>query len=152
MMGYAFGPAVTNSIGKAFFEAAGISVADDGVLAVMPGQFDSDAHQAYFRLLEDHTIEDRQRSLREIMQYSNRVGLTTVLEGGGGFPGTGAFDEYREYDPVLGLWRNDELTVRIYAHIQAWATADAGVGAIQARVDNTFNQLGDDMFKVMRES
>jgi predicted amidohydrolase YtcJ len=149
MMGYAFGPAVTNTIGKAFFEAAGITVGDDGVLAVQPFEFDSDAHQAYFRLLEDHTIEDRKRSLREIMRYSNRVGLTTVLEGGGGFPGTGAFDEYRDYDPILALWRDDELTVRIRAHIQAWATAETGVDAIQARVDNTFNLLGDDMFRVI---
>jgi predicted amidohydrolase YtcJ len=149
MMGYAFGPAVTNSIGKEFFEAAGITVSDDGVLAVRPGQFDSDAHQAYFRLQEDHTLEDKKRSLRELMRYSNTVGLSTVLEGGGGFPGTGAFDEYREYEPILSLWRNDELTVRILAHIQAWATADTGVEAIQQRVDNTFNLLGDDMFKVI---
>jgi predicted amidohydrolase YtcJ len=149
MMAYAFGPAVTNSIGKQFFEAAGIAVADDGSIAIRPGSFDTPGHQAYFRLQEDHTLEDKKRSLRELMRYSNTVGLSTVLEGGGGFPGTGAFDEYNEYDPIMSLWRDGELTVRILAHIQAWATAESGTDTIQQRVDNTFNRFGDDMFKVI---
>ena len=149
LMGYPFGPAVTNSIGKQFFEAAGIAVTDEGVLTVQPGNFDSLAHQAYFRLQEDHTLEDKQRSLRDLMRYSNTVGLSTVLEGGGGFPGTGAFDEYNDYDAIMALWREGELTVRIRAHIQAWVTADSGIEAIQQRVDNTFNRLGDDMFKII---
>ena len=149
LMGYPFGPAVTNSLGKQFFEAAGIAVSDEGVLTSPPGSFDSDAHQAYARLQEDHTIDDRKRSLRDLMRYSSSVGLTAVLDGGGGFPATGAFDEYNDYDPILSLWRDGELIVRIRAHIQAWATADTGVDAIQQRVDNTFNRFGDDMFKVI---
>jgi predicted amidohydrolase YtcJ len=149
MMAYAFGPAVTNSIGKAFFEAAGIPVADDGAIAIAPGSFDTPGHQAYIRLQQDRTMESRKQSLRELMRYSNTVGLSTVLEGGGGFPGPGAFDEYSEYDPIMELWRDGELTVRILAHIQAWATTETGVDAIQQRVDNTFLGLGDDLFKVI---
>lgn len=148
MMAYIFGPAVTNSIGKRFFEVAGIPVGEDGVLATRPGSFDTPGLQAYSRLQDDHTLEDKKRSLRELMRYSNTVGLSTVLEGGGGFPGPGAFDEYSEYEAIMSLWRADELTVRIRAHIQAWATEETGTVAIQQRVDNTFLGLGDDMFKV----
>lgn len=148
MMAYIFGPAVTNSVGKRFFEAAGIPVGEDGVLATQPGSFDTPGLLAYSRLQEDHTLEDKKRSLRELMRYSNTVGLSTVLEGGGGFPGPGAFDEYSEYEAIMSLWKDDELTVRIRAHIQAWATEQTGTGAIQQRVDNTFLGLGDDMFKV----
>jgi predicted amidohydrolase YtcJ len=148
MMAYIFGPAVTNSIGKRFFEAAGIPVGEDGVLATRPGSFNTPGLQAYARLQEDHTLEDKKRSLRELMRYSNTVGLSTVLEGGGGFPGPGAFDEYSEYEAIMSLWQEDELTVRIRAQIQAWATAETGTAAIQQRVDNTFLGLGDDMFKV----
>ena len=149
MMGYPFGPAVTNSIGKRFFGAAGIAVSDEGVVVSPPGSFETPAHQAYALLQADHTLEDRKRSLRDLMRYSNTVGLSTVLEGGGGFPATGAFDEYNDYDPIMSLWRDDELTVRIRAHIQAWATSDGGIEAIQQRVDNTFNRFGDDMFRVI---
>ena len=149
MMAYAFGPAVTNTIGKRFFEAAGIPISEDGAIAIQPGSFDTPGHRAYARLQTDHTLADKERSLRELMRYSNTVGLSTVLDGGGGFPGTGAFDEYNEYDAIMSLWRNDQLTVRIRAHIQAWATSSGGIETIQQRVDNTFNRLGDDMFKVI---
>ncbi len=149
MMAYPFGPAVTNSIGKRFFEAASIPVDEEGAIAIQPGSFDTPGHQAYARLQADHTLEDKERSLRELMRYSNTVGLSTVLEGGGGFPGTGAFDEYNDYDAIMSLWGDDQLTVRIRAHIQAWVTSAGGIETIQQRVDNTFNRLGDEMFKVI---
>jgi predicted amidohydrolase YtcJ len=149
MMAYAFGPAVTNTIGKRFFEATNIPVSEEGIIAIQPGSFDTPGHRAYARLQTDHTLEDKKRSLRELMRYSNTVGLSTVLEGGGGFPGTGAFDEYNDYDAIMSLWRDDQLTVRIRAHIQAWATSAGGIETIQQRVDNTFNRLGDDLFKVI---
>ena len=148
MMGYPFGPGVTNTIGKRFFEAAGIRVDAEGAIAGRPGPETTEAQRAYAVLKENQTLEDQQRSLREFMRFSNTVGLTTVLEGGGGFPGPGVFDEYRDYDAVMGLWRGRELTVRLRLHFQAWARSTGGIETIQQRVDNTFTGLGDDLLQV----
>ena len=148
MMSYPVGPGVTNSIGKRFLETAGVPVTAEGFVTGQPGPAETDAQRAYAVLKENQTLEDKQRSLREFMRYSNTVGFSTVLEGGGGFPGPGAFDEYRDYDAVMSLWRDDELTVRFRAHFQAWARSTGGIETIQQRVDNTFTGLGDDMFKV----
>ena len=148
MMGYPFGPGVTNSIGKRFFEAAGIAVSDEGAIAGQPGPELNEAQRAYEVLKQNQTLDDKLRSLRELMQFSNTVGLSTVLEGGGSFPGPGVFDEYRDYDAVMALWRERELTVRFRLFFQGWATVDGGIEAIRQRVDNTFMGLGDDMLKV----
>ena len=148
MMGYPFGPGVTNSIGKRFFEAAGIAVSDEGAIAGQPGPELNEAQRAYEVLKQNQTLDDKLRSLRELMQFSNTVGLSTVLEGGGSFPGPGVFDEYRDYDAVMALWRERELTLRFRLFFQGWATVDGGIEAIRQRVDNTFMGLGDDMLKV----
>lgn len=148
MMGYPFGPGVTNSVGKRFFEAAGIAVDGEGFIAGQPGPSETQAQRAYARLKADQTLEDRKRSIRDLMRHSVSVGLTTVLEGGGGFPGPGAFDEYNDYDAVMELSRDDDLLVRFRLHFQAWARESGGIETIQQRVDNTFMDLGDDMLKV----
>ena len=148
MMGYPFGPGVTNSIGKRFLEAAGIAVSDEGVIAGEPGPDLNEAQRAYEVLKQNQTLDDKLRSLRDLVRFSNTVGLSTVLEGGGSFPGPGVFDEYRDYDAVMALWRERELTVRFRLFYQGWATVDGGIEAIRQRVDNTFMGLGDDMLKV----
>ena len=148
MMQYPFGPGVTNSIGRRFFEQHGISVADDGLLTGQPGPTATNAQRAYAALASDQTLEDKKRALRDLMRHSNTVGMSTILEGGGSFPGPGQFDEYQDYEAVLSLWREGALTVRFRAQLQSAATDAAGIAAIQARVDNTFMGLGDDMFKI----
>ena len=148
MMGYPFGPGVTNTIGKRFFEAAGITVSDEGFIAGQPGTELTEAQRAYAVLKQDQTLDGQRRSLRELMRFSNTVGLSTVLEGGGSFSGPGVFDEYRDYDAVMTLWRERETSVRFRLFFQGWATADGGIEAIRQRVDNTFMGLGDDMLKV----
>ncbi|MDE0005722.1 MAG: amidohydrolase family protein [Rhodospirillaceae bacterium] len=148
MMGYPFGPGVTNSIGKRFFEAAGIAVSDEGAIAGQPGPELNEAQRAYEVLKQNQTPDDKLRSLRDLMRFSNTVGLSTVLEGGGGFPGPGVFDEYRDYDAAMALWREHESTVRLRLFFQSWARSTGGIEAIQQRVDNVFMGLGDDMLKV----
>ena len=148
MMGYPFGPGVTNTVGKRFFEAAGISVSEEGFIAGQPGPELTEAQRAYAVLKQDQTPAGQRRSLRALMRFSNTVGLSTVLEGGGSFSGPGVFDEYRDYDAVMALWRDGDLSVRFRLFFQAWATAEGGIEAIQQRVDNTFMGLGDDMLKV----
>ena len=148
MMGYPFGPGIANSIGKRFLESAGIEVSDDGLIAGRPGPEQTEAQRAYAVLKANQTPEDKVRSLRELMQYANAVGLSTVLEGGGSFPGPGVFDEYRDHEAAMALWREDEQTVRLRLFFQSWARATGGIEAIQQRVDNSFMGLGDDMLKV----
>ena len=148
MMGYPFGPGVTNTIGKRFFEAADITVNDEGFIAGQPGPELTEAQRAYAVLKQDQTPAGQRRSLRALMRFSNTVGLSTVLEGGGSFSGPGVFDEYRDYDAVMALWRDGDLSVRFRLFFQGWATAEGGIEAIQQRVDNTFMGLGDDMLKV----
>ena len=148
MMGYPFGPGVTNSIGKRFLEAAGIAVSDEGAIDGQPGPELNEAQRAYEVLKRNQTLDDNLRSLRDLMRFSNTVGLSTVLEGGGGFPGPGVFDEYRDYEAAMALWRAHESTVRLRLFYQSWARSTGGIDAIQQRVDNTFMGLGDDMLKV----
>ena len=148
MMGYPFGPGVTNTIGKRFFEAAGITVSDEGFIVGQPGPELTEAQRAYAVLKQDQTLDGQRRSLRDLMRFSNTVGLSTVLEGGGAFSGPGVFDEYRDYDAVMALWRERETSVRFRLFFQGWATADGGIEAIRQRVDNTFMGLGNDMLKV----
>ena len=148
MMQYPAGPGATNSVGRVFFEQNGVSVADDGLVAGPPAPTLTDAQRAYAVLASDQTLEDKKRSLRELMQHSNTVGMSTILDGGGSFPGPGQFDEYADYEAVLALWREGALTVRFRAQLQSAARDAAGIAAIQARVDNTFMGLGDEMFKI----
>ena len=148
MMQYPAGPGATNSQGKAYLEANGITVADDGSIAGPPSPSATDAQSAYAVLIKDQTLDDRKRTLTELMQHSNTVGMSTILEGGGSFPGPGRFDEYHDYDAALALWRERALTVRIRAQIQAAVTVASGTAAIQARVDNMMAGFGDEMFRI----
>ncbi len=148
MMQYPAGPGATNSVGKSFLEMNGVSVADDGRLGGPPASTLTDAQTDYAVLARDQTLEDKKRSLTDIMQHSNTVGMSTILEGGGSFPGPGEFNEYTDYEAILALWREGELTVRFRAQLQSAARNAAGIDAIQARVDNTSMGLGDDMYRI----
>ena len=102
------GPAVTNSLGKTFFEARGVSVNESGTFNM--GQTAS-AVQALF---DDYNNEDALRTVREYMQFSASLGLTTIqnFSGCGGFGGQVGPDvlcEGNYYD----LWQKRELRVRV---------------------------------------
>ena len=149
MMQYPAGPGATNSVGKSFFEQNGVSVAEDGRLTGgPPSPTLTGAQRAYAVLARDQTLEDKKRALTDIMQHSNTVGMSTILEGGGSFPGPGEFDEYTDYEATLALWAEGALTVRFRTQFQSAARDAAGIAAIQARVDNTSMGLGDDMYKI----
>ncbi len=77
------GPAVTNTLGKAFFEARGVSVNERGTFN--RGQ----AAPAVRALFADYTNDDALRTVREYMQFSASLGLTTIqnFSGCGGFGG-----------------------------------------------------------------
>ena len=102
------GPAVTNTLGKTFFEANGVSVNSSGTFN--RGQ----TANAVQSLFNEYSNEDALHTVKEYMQFSASVGLTTIqnFSGCGGFggrigPGVGCEDHY--YD----LWQQGELRVRV---------------------------------------
>jgi predicted amidohydrolase YtcJ len=81
------GPAVTNSLGRTFFLARGVAVADDGAIA---GGFElpNPSTRALHALRELQTLDDQIRGTRDALRYSASVGVTTHLDQGG-FEATG---------------------------------------------------------------
>jgi hypothetical protein len=159
------GPAVTNSLGKAFFDeidagpvphpnAVKINVADNGLIAAGGFGVPTPATTALFILRSLQTFEDKLRSSRDMMAYSASVGLTAhsdkVL-----FPTPGPLhpsqvlsnlDHYRMYDPLLHLHRNGETTIRMefnFLHNQS----DPALPELRERLKNQFQFFGDDMMR-----
>lgn len=136
------GPGVTNTPGKALFEGAGVSVGDDGSITMGP-----QAAKAFGVLRGQQTEVDRVRSIREMMNYANSLGLTTVHdEGGVDFPGAGFFNPELDYDTIVDMWRSSETTVRIRAHFGS-ADTEVGSGRVESRLNFAWGGLGDGMLK-----
>ena len=159
------GPAVTNSLGKAFFDqidagplphpaAVKINVADNGLIAAGGFGVPTPATTALYILRTLQTFEDKLRSSRDMMAYSASVGLTAhsdkVL-----FPTPGPLhpsqvlsnlDQYRMYDPLLHLHRNGETTIRMefnFLHNQS----DPALPELRERLKNQFQFFGDDLMR-----
>jgi predicted amidohydrolase YtcJ len=123
------GGAVTNSLGKAFFEAHGVAVAADGTLPTGP---------AVAALTAEQTEEDRQRGTRDLMSFSAGLGLTTVQDVGG----LAGFDDY---DYALDLWRAKDLDVRIRHSF--WSGNDPTIEIMKQRITQGLNRIGDDVYR-----
>jgi predicted amidohydrolase YtcJ len=136
------GPAVTNSPGKALFEAAGVVVGDDGSIAV-----GKESAMAFGVLKRSQTEADRQRSIHDLMTYANSLGLTTVHdEGGVEFPGAGFFNPETDYDTIVDMWRSGDTTLRIRAHFTSYDT-EVGSGQVESRLNYAWNGIGDGMLR-----
>jgi predicted amidohydrolase YtcJ len=85
MVGFT-GPAVTNSLGKVFFDNVTgpypVAVGADGSIAASPFEGDGPATAALLALRQTLTLDDRKRSVRDAMAYSASVGVTTHLDQG----------------------------------------------------------------------
>jgi predicted amidohydrolase YtcJ len=157
------GPAVTNSLGKQFFDgiddgplphpdAVKINVSDDGLIATGGFGVPTPATTALFLLRARQTFDDKLRSSRDMMAYSAGVGLTAhsdkVL-----FPTPGPLhpgqvlsnlDHYRMYDPLLRLHADGETTIRMefnFLHNQS----DPQLPELRERLNNQFTFFGDAM-------
>src|SRR5687768_16268367 len=125
------GPCVTNSQGKAFFDAADaaakvhpdvlpVNVSPTGVIAGAGGGGNPSA-SALFYLRRLQTFDDKKRSTLDAMNYSTSVGLTAHLDQVL-FPTPGPLhpsqilsnlDQYRMYDSWIALHREKRTTVRL---------------------------------------
>jgi predicted amidohydrolase YtcJ len=147
------GPSVTNTLGKRFFEQAGIEVGADGALAG-GFQLPNPTTRALHELRQRQTHADRKRGTQDAMRYAASLGLTTHVDEGG-FPATGTaadgaahMDGYRAYDALLDLHAEGALTQRVRINFLHMET-DPATPQLVARLNNVFPRYGADMLKVL---
>jgi hypothetical protein len=157
------GPCVTNTLGKAFFDAADaaapvhpdikrVAVADTGSIAAAGFAGGGPSASALYHLRRLQTFDDKRRSTLDAMRYSASVGLTAHLDQVL-FPTPGPLhpnqilsnlDHYRMYDPWLALHREGRTIIRLqmnFLHNQA----DPALPELKERLRTQFQFFGDDM-------
>ncbi len=146
----------TNSRGKAWLEARGVTVAADGAIT---GQATGLALQTLRK--EAATPESRRRTAFEALHYYATLGITTHRDSGAFHadePATGIASEntYTMHEPFLALHRERRLPARLrldFLH-QDPPAPPGGSGApgpplptLSARLKNSFPFFGDDWVK-----
>jgi len=136
------GPAFTNSAGREFFAGKGISIAEDGTIAAGKA-----TAAAFMAVKANQTHEDRKQGLQRLQRYANSLGLTTVVDQGGvPFPGAGFFDPSSDYQPLLELWADGGLTIRIRAQRLSY-DSDAEPGKVEEYLNNSWPRFGDEFLR-----
>jgi predicted amidohydrolase YtcJ len=159
------GPAATNSLGKAFFDAADaaapvhpdikkINVAANGAIAAAGFTGGGPSASALYLLRRMQTADDKKRSTLDAMRYSASVGLTTHLDQVL-FPTPGPLnptqilsnlDQYRMYDSWLDLHREGRTIVRLQMNFLQ-NQSDPQLPELKERLRNQFQFFGDDMMR-----
>jgi predicted amidohydrolase YtcJ len=157
------GPCVTNSLGKAFFDAADaaapvhpdakkVNVADNGLIAEAGFTGGGPSATALFYMRRMQTFDDKKRSTLDAMNYSASVGLTAHLDQVL-FPTPGPLhpaqilsnlDQYRMYDPWLALHREGKASIRLQMNFLQ-NQSDPELPELKERLRNQFQFFGDDM-------
>jgi predicted amidohydrolase YtcJ len=157
------GPCATNSLGKAFFDAADaappvhpaikkVNVADNGLIAEAGFAGGGPSASALFYMRRLQTFEDKKRSTIDAMNYSARLGLTAHLDQVL-FPTPGPLhpdqilsnlDQYRMYDSWLALRREEKTIVRLQMNFLQ-NQSDPELPELKERLRNQFQFFGDDM-------
>jgi len=147
------GPSTTNSLGKAFFEAADppVTVGADGSIAA--GFGDSPTGRATLALRRALlTFEERKRGAVDAMAYGASLGVTTHLDQGAfqktDSPADGAAheDNFTMHLPFLALYDEGKLGTRLrinFLHMES----DPALPELRARLRNAFQFFGDDMVR-----
>jgi predicted amidohydrolase YtcJ len=159
------GPCVTNSMVKAFFDAADaappvhpdikpVKVAENGAIAAAGFAGGGPSASALFHLRRMQTFEDKKRSTLDAMNYSASVGLTAHLDQVL-FPTPGPLhpnqilsnlDQYRMYDPWLALHREGKTIIRLQMNFLQNQN-DPALPELKERLRNQFQFFGDDMLQ-----
>jgi predicted amidohydrolase YtcJ len=157
------GPAVTNSLGKKFFDAADagapahpaikkVAVSETGAIAPAGFAGGGPSASALFLLRRMQTFDDKRRSTMDAMTYSASVGLTAHLDQVL-FPTPGPLhpdqilsnlDQYRMYDAWLALHRDGKTFIRLQMNFLQ-NQADPALPELKERLRNQFQYFGDDM-------
>jgi predicted amidohydrolase YtcJ len=159
------GPCATNSLGKAFFDAADaappvhpdikkVNVAANGAIAAAGFTGGGPSASALYLLRRMQTFEDKKRSTLDAMRYAASVGLTTHLDQVL-FPTPGPLhpsqvlsnlDQYRMYDSWLELHREGRTIVRLQMNFLQ-NQSDPELPELKERLRNQFPFFGDDMMR-----
>jgi predicted amidohydrolase YtcJ len=159
------GPAVTNTLGKKFFDAADaatpvhpdikkINVSATGSIAAANFAGGGPSASALFLLRRMQTFADKKRSTLDAMRYSASVGLTSNLDQVL-FPTPGPLhpnqilsnlDQYRMYDAWLDLHREGRAIVRLQTNFLQ-NQSDPALPELKERLRNQFQFFGDDMMR-----
>ncbi len=159
------GPAATNTLGKAFFDAADaappihpdikkINVAANGAIGAAGFTGGGPSASALFLLRHMQTFEDKKRSTLDAMRYSASVGLTSLLDQVL-FPTPGPLhpnqilsnlDQYRMYDAWLALHHEHRTIVRLQMNFLQ-NQSDPQLPELKERLRNQFPFFGDDMMQ-----
>ncbi len=123
------GGAITNTLGRAFFVAHGVTVNADGTLSAGP------ALQA---LQAVQTDLSKQQGTAEAMDFAASLGITMFHDHGG-------LSGLQPYQYALNLWRQNELKVRVRPWF--WSGDDSGVSVAETRIVNNYNMVGDDVWR-----
>src|SRR5580693_6756406 len=154
------GPCATNSLGKAYFDAADaappvhpdikkINVSADGIIAG-----GGPSASALFLMRRMQTFDDKKRSTLDAMRYAASVGLTSHLDQVL-FPTPGPLhpsqilsnlDQYRMYDAWLDLHREGRTIVRLQMNFLQ-NQSDPQLPELKERLRNQFPFFGDDMMR-----
>ncbi len=125
------GQAVTNTLGRAFFTAAGVAVdATTGVLAAGAGRA---------ALVAVQTIDDKRRGTREGIAHVAGLGQTGVADVGGVL--------YPDYGIVGDLWRAGELDIRFRQFFTGFDFPN--LDGVKNFVTYNHNRLGDDLLRLV---
>jgi predicted amidohydrolase YtcJ len=143
------GPSVTNTLGKAFFEAAAqpVVVGADGSIAV-----GVETGKATLALRQALTFAQRKRSVLDAMAYAASVGVTTHLDQGAfqatNTPSDGAAheDNYTMHLPFLEVYAEGRGLVRLRINFLHMET-DPELPGLTQRLQNAFPFFGDDMVR-----
>ena len=147
------GPAVVNSLGKAFLEsvtsplAGPVTVADNGTITA-----GLQSTTALYHLRVRQTFEDKRRSTLDAMAFSASVGVTAHLDETL-FPTPGPLmpnqalsnlDQYTMYNPWLSLHREGKTIVRLQMNFLQNQN-DPALPELHERLRNQFQFFGDPM-------
>jgi len=139
----------TNSEGKAWLEARGVTVAADGAIA---GPAAGLALQTLRKQLL--TADTRKRGAFDALEYYTRLGITTHRDAGAFHaeePATGVASEntYTMHNPFHALHAEGRMPARLridFLH-QDSPTADPPLPTLGPRLRNSFPRFGDDWLK-----
>jgi hypothetical protein len=164
MVGFT-GPAVTNTLGKAFFDNVTgpypVTVGADGSIAASPFEGDGPATSALLALRQTLSLDDRKRSVRDAMAYSASVGITTHLDQGAfqatNTPADGAAHDnnYTMYNSFLSVYEEgnqrdvedeQESIVRLRTNYLLFDT-ETTIPVATARLQNAFPFFGSDLVR-----
>jgi predicted amidohydrolase YtcJ len=139
----------TNTQGRAWLAARGVTVPENGVLG---GQAAGPALQTLRRELL--TVETRMRTAFDALAYYARLGITTHCDSGAFHadepaPGIASENTYTMHNPFLTLHRAGRMPVRLridFLH-QDPPNADPPLPTLSQRLRNSFPFFGDDWIR-----